>query len=77
MTAQGFVTLLAGIVDGHGPSERLHACFGFVRCGTFHRVGWKQGGWRDVGYWERQLQPTDWPPRPLRPVDGVWREQRG
>src|SRR5262249_28495969 len=55
LRAQGYVTLLAGITDGHEPSERLHTKAGFVRCGTFHRIGWKFGRWHDVGYWELHL----------------------
>jgi len=65
---QGYVTLLAGITSGHAPSERLHAKMGFVRCATFHRVGWKFGRWHDVGYWELHLRPPDDVPRPITPV---------
>lgn len=68
VTAQGYVTLLAGITAGHVASERLHARFGFTRCGTFHRAGWKLGAWHDVGWWELHLQPPGAPPRPVTPV---------
>lgn len=68
LRAQGYMTVLAGIVGGHEPSERLHAKLGFVRCGTFHRVGWKFDRWHDVGYWELHLQAADAAPRPIRPV---------
>jgi len=70
--AQGYVTLLAGITAGHGASEALHRRAGFVPCGTFHRVGWKLGGWHDVGYWELQLQPADHVPAPVTPVAEAW-----
>ncbi|HTE55909.1 MAG TPA: GNAT family N-acetyltransferase [Kofleriaceae bacterium] len=73
--AQGFVTLLAGITAGHTASERLHARAGFIRCGTFHRAGWKMGGWHDVGYWELQLG-GGLEPAPVRGVAEVW-EARG
>lgn len=66
---QGYVTLLAGITAGHAASEALHARFGFTRCGTFHRVGWKQGAWHDVSYWELHL--SDGPAAPIRPVAAV------
>jgi phosphinothricin acetyltransferase len=72
LRAQGYVMLLAGITAGHVASERLHARAGFVRCGTFHRAGWKFGGWHDVGYWELDLQPAGFPPSPPRPVSEVW-----
>jgi len=72
LRAQGYVSLLAGIVDGHAASERLHAAVGFVRCGRFARVGWKRGAWHDVGYWELALQPNDAPPRPIDAVAAAW-----
>jgi phosphinothricin acetyltransferase len=72
LRAQGFVTLLAGITSPHPPSERLHAAFGFARCGTFHRIGFKLGRWHDVGYWQLALAPDDAEPPSLRPVRAVW-----
>ena len=71
LRAQGYATLLAGIVGGHVPSERLHAKFGFVRCGTFHRVGWKFDRWHDVGYWELALLADQDVPSPIRSVTEV------
>jgi len=72
MREQGYVTLLAGIATPNPASERLHAAFGFTRCGTFHRAGWKFGRWHDVGYWELHLQNGDGAPRTLLRVDEVW-----
>jgi phosphinothricin acetyltransferase len=46
-----FRTLLGGIALPNEASVRLHEKFGFTRVGTLPSVGWKQGGWRDVGYW--------------------------
>ncbi|MSP61313.1 MAG: N-acetyltransferase family protein [Myxococcales bacterium] len=71
LRAQGYVTLLAGITRPNPASERLHESFGFRRCATFHRVGWKFGRWRDVGYWELALQPEEHTPGPLRKVESV------
>jgi phosphinothricin acetyltransferase len=71
LEAQGYVTVIAGITGGHAPSERLHAKMGFVRCATFHRVGWKFGRWYDVGYFELHLRPAGDAPEPLRPVADV------
>jgi phosphinothricin acetyltransferase len=28
---------------------------GFTPVGVYHEVGWKMGGWRDVGWWQRRL----------------------
>ena len=74
MRTQGFMTLLAGITSPNPASERLHGAAGFKRCGTFHRAGWKNGRWHDVGYWDMQLQDEHTAPQPLRPVDAVWRD---
>jgi phosphinothricin acetyltransferase len=72
LRGQGYVTLRAGITSPNPASERLHAAFGFTRCGTFHRAGWKFGAWHDVGYWELELQSGPAPPRSIRPVREVW-----
>jgi len=66
LQAQGYVTLLAGIASPHPPSEKLHEAFGFRRCATFHRMGFKFGRWHDVGYWELQLR--DGEPAPIKTV---------
>jgi phosphinothricin acetyltransferase len=72
LRAQGFVTLLAGITAGQVASERLHERAGFVRCGTFHRAGWKHGAWLDVTYWELDLQPGSGAPGPIQRVGASW-----
>lgn len=72
LRAQGYVTLLAGITTGNPASERLHAAFGFRPCGTYHRIGWKDGRWHDVGYFELHLTDEGLPPAELRTVDSVW-----
>lgn len=71
MRAQGYETAMAGITDGNTGSEALHAKVGFRRCGTFHRIGWKQGTWLDVGYWELALQSGNAEPRAIRAVSEV------
>jgi phosphinothricin acetyltransferase len=71
LRAQGYVTLLAGITLPNPASERLHAAFGFVVCGVFHRVGWKQERWLDVGYFEAAL--SDGAPAAIARVADVWR----
>jgi phosphinothricin acetyltransferase len=71
LRAQGYVTLIAGITSPHEPSERLHAAFGFQRCATFHRMGWKLRRWHDVSYWQLHLVP-DGEPAPIRAVGEVW-----
>jgi L-amino acid N-acyltransferase YncA len=72
MRAQGYVALLACITIPNAISERLHERFGFMRCGTYHRSGWKLGTWHDVGYWELLLDTTGREPQPIEPVRDVW-----
>ncbi len=73
---QGLRTAAAGITLPNAGSVGLHESFGFTPVGVYHRIGWKAGAWRDVGWWELQLAPeADWtsaPPEPLGPqrLDG-------
>lgn len=36
-------------------SVRLHEKYGFERCALCRKVGWKDGRWVDVGWWQREL----------------------
>lgn len=72
LRAQGYVTVLAGIAGGNDMSERLHARAGFVRCATYHRLGWKFGRWHDVSYWELHLHGTDFIPGDITPATDAW-----
>ena len=50
-------------------SVRLHEAVGFTPVGIYRGVGYKQGAWRDVGWWARQLgEPAanPDPPKPFR-----------
>jgi phosphinothricin acetyltransferase len=71
LTHQGFVNALAGIALPNDASIALHEGMGFTAVGTLSSVGYKLGGWRDVGWWEMRLQrPPDVPaaPRPFREI---------
>jgi phosphinothricin acetyltransferase len=72
MRAQGFVTLMAGIALPNAASVGLHEAFGFKHCGTFSRIGFKLGAWRDVGYWELHLDTREGATPQLKPVASVW-----
>jgi phosphinothricin acetyltransferase len=69
LRAQGFRTAVAGITLPNPASIALHERMGFERIGALRAVGWKLGGWHDVGYWQLLLAPnaTDPPAPPLRP----------
>lgn len=51
----GFHTVVAGITLPNPTSVRLHERHGMRHIGTFERIGYKGGAWRDVGYWLRHL----------------------
>jgi phosphinothricin acetyltransferase len=60
---QGFTAAFAGITLPNEASVGLHESLGFRPAGVFRGVGWKQGAWRDVGWWQLRLAaPGDGPP---------------
>lgn len=52
---RGFHAAFAGIALPNPASIRLHEAMGFTPVGVYKEVGWKLGGWRDVGWWQRLL----------------------
>jgi phosphinothricin acetyltransferase len=69
LARQRFQIACAGITLPNEASVRLHERLGFVPVGTYRRIGWKAGAWRDVGWWQLELIPIgDEPPaEPLPP----------
>jgi phosphinothricin acetyltransferase len=59
LAAQGSVNAFAGIALPTAGSVGLHEAAGFVRIGTYRRVGYKLGAWRDVGWWQLELGEPD------------------
>jgi len=51
----GYHAAFAGIALPNPASIGLHEAMGFTPVGTYREVGWKHGGWRDVGWWQRLL----------------------
>lgn len=62
LEAQLYVQAIAAITLPNPASVRLHERLGFTRAGTYTGVGWKLGGWHDVGLWQRPLAPAASPP---------------
>jgi phosphinothricin acetyltransferase len=61
----GYVTAYAGITLPNPASVGLHEAMGFAPIGAFRDVGFKHGGWHDVGWWQLPLrEPPDDPPEP-------------
>jgi L-amino acid N-acyltransferase YncA len=57
---QGFHSAFAGIALPTAGSVGLHEALGFRSVGVYQDVGFKQGQWRDVGWWRLGL--SDGPP---------------
>jgi L-amino acid N-acyltransferase YncA len=55
----GLWTLCAGVTQPNDASNGLHRAMGFVPVGTYQRVGWKHGGWRDVRWFQLDLRPGE------------------
>jgi L-amino acid N-acyltransferase YncA len=55
LKARGFHAAFAGIALPNPGSIGLHEAMGFEPIGIYREVGWKLGGWRDVGWWQRLL----------------------
>jgi len=55
VSAAGMHRAYAGVALPNDASEALHRRFGFRDVGTFTEVGWKQGRWVDVRWYERAL----------------------
>ncbi len=55
LKARGVHAAFAGIALPNSGSIRLHETMGFTPVGVYREVGWKMGGWRDVGWWQRLL----------------------
>jgi phosphinothricin acetyltransferase len=71
LRAQGYRTAIAGIALPNEASIRLHEAVGMSHVGTFRRVGYKLGGWWDVGYWQTVLVDPGSPPAPLKSLESV------
>ncbi|MGY1723957.1 N-acetyltransferase family protein [Blastococcus sp. SYSU DS0533] len=59
LAARGYRTAIAGMTLPNEPSEGLHAAMGFQPIGTYRRIGWKHGRWRDVLWAQRSLGTYD------------------
>ena len=71
LARQGFCNAYAGIALPNEASVRLHESVGFEPIGAYRGVGFKQGAWRDVGWWHCQLGELPPDPMPPRPFTGL------
>src|SRR5215218_7479096 len=63
---RGFRMACAGITLPNEASVGLHETLGFEPVGINREIGWKEGAWRDVGWYQLELSPAgeDPPPEP-------------
>jgi L-amino acid N-acyltransferase YncA len=71
LAGRGLRMALAGITLPNEPSVGLHRALGFAEVGTYRRVGWKHGAWRDVLWLQRPLGDDDGPPDAAVPAGAV------
>jgi phosphinothricin acetyltransferase len=66
---RGFRMACAGITLPNEASVGLHEGLGFEQVGVNPQIGWKEGGWRDVGWYQLELAPAgEGPPPEPRPA---------
>lgn len=61
---RGFRMAVAGITLPNEASVGLHESLGFELVGVNREIGWKQGAWRDVGWYQLELVPAPEGPPP-------------
>jgi len=66
LKAQGFTTVYAVINLPNDPSVAFHESMGFRYFATYEKVGYKLGKWKNVGWW--QLQLNDYIMEPPAPI---------
>jgi len=72
MDEQGYHAIVAVIALPNEASVALHQSLGFELGGTLKRLGYKNGQWRDVSYWQRlHANADDSAPPPLKLVSEV------
>ena len=75
----GYFQATAGITLPNPGSVGLHGAFGFAPVGVYRRIGYKMGGWYDVGWYQAEIQPPTERPADPRSVLAIvdtpaWRD---
>jgi L-amino acid N-acyltransferase YncA len=68
---QGYFKAFAGITLPNPASVGLHERLGFRQAAVFRGVGYKDGRWLDVGWWQVALQPERSNPPEPRPFSEI------
>ena len=65
LRSKGFRLLVAGITLPNDASVGMHEALGFERVGVYKNIGFKNGQWWDVGWWQLDMgAPEGEPPPP-------------
>ena len=67
LRAQGFTQAIAVIALPNDASITRHEAIGFRRGGVYREIGYKQGQWIDVGFWQCELNDSAVPPVEPKP----------
>ena len=71
LRAQGFTQAIGVIALPNDRSIALHESVGFRRAGVTREVGYKNGRWIDVGWWQCELAEPAIPPAEPKPFAEV------
>lgn len=69
LTLQGVRTACALVTNPNPASEVFHEKMGFTRTGIQERVGYKNGLWLGVSFYQKAIGPYDMEPGPVLSVD--------
>jgi L-amino acid N-acyltransferase YncA len=61
---QGYRNIYAGITLPNEASIKLHEKCGFSHFATYENIGYKLGGWKNVGWWRLSVNHYDRKPSP-------------
>lgn len=62
---QGYYNLFAGVTQPNVPSDKIHTRLGFEKIGTYKNIGYKFSEWRDVTWYQLELNSGGVPKAPV------------
>jgi L-amino acid N-acyltransferase YncA len=71
LEAQGFYNAYAGITLPNPASVALHTAVGFTPVGVYRNIGFKNGRWHDVAWYERPLTQHSVPDNAPIPLPNI------
>lgn len=75
LSRQGVRTACALVTSPNPHSEAFHEKLGFVRTGLQEQVGYKNGGWLGVSFYQKPIGAYDLEPEPVRGLGELSREE--